>query len=202
MSSSPTTSDKIHFPTHLSPIGIYFAVVPGLVVVFAAATLLTTRMPIVLMILIGAVAACCVALLKQAIDEMGAVTIEWSNQGVKVSRPLGSVDYAWSHIERVELYDPSATFGDNGRHEEKRSAIGLYIHDPAKKNRPSGDLPDVMLISRVGAAAEKIPKLSERLSNARRYGGGKDGRKIGTNAPAGKGRSGKQFRRSAAASAA
>ena len=107
--------------------------------------------------------------------------------------------YNWSNIERVELYDPGATFGDFGRHAESRSAIGLFIRDPAKTNRQLGDLPDVMLISRVGAAAEKIPKLSERLSNARRYGGGKDSRKIGSSAPAGKGRTAKQFRRSAAA---
>lgn len=199
MPTSAQTTDKIQFPTHASPIGIYFASVSSLTIVFAVGTLVTARLPIILMLLLVAVAACCVALLKQAIDEMSAVSIEWSNQGVTVGRLLGTVNYTWSHIERVELFDPGATFGDNGRHEEKRTAIGLYIQDPAKKNRPSGDLPDVMLISRVGAAAEKIPKLAERLSNARRYGGGKDGRKIGTSAPAGKGRSSKQFRRSAAA---
>ena len=209
MSASPPTTDKVDFPTCVSPIGIYFAVVASLIIVFAASTFLTTKLPIVLMLLLVTVVACCFALLKTAIDEMGAVTIEWSNQGVTVRRLMGSVSYYWSHVERVDLYDPGATFGDNGRHAENRSAIGLFIRDPAKPNRPSGDLPDLMLISRVGDAAEKIPKLSERLSNSKRYGGGRDGRKIGSAAqrsaapaaPA-KARSSKQFRRSAASKVA
>ena len=202
MATSTPTTEQLVFPTHVSPIGVYFAVVSSLGIAFAIATISTSRLPIVLMVLLFAVVCCCVALLKNAIDEMGAVTIEWSSQGVTVRRLLGSVSYYWSHIERVDLYDPGATFGDNGRHEEKRMAIGLFIRDPAKVNRAPGDLPDVMLVSRVGAAAEKIPKLSERLSNAKRYGGGKDGRKIGGTVPAGNGRSPKQFRRSAAAKAA
>ncbi len=197
MSSSPSTPEQIQFPTRFSPIGVYFAVVSSLTITFALATFLSTRLPLPLMGLLLAVIGCCVVLLRNSIEEMGSVTIEWSSQGVTCRRPLGSVSYYWSHIERVELYDPGATFGDFGRHEDGRSAIGLFLRNPANANKPASDVPDVMLISRVGEAAEKIPKLAERLSNAKRYGGGKDARKIGVNAPVVSPRSSKQFRRSA-----
>jgi|LNFM01.1.fsa_nt_gb hypothetical protein len=200
MSATPTTPEQILFPTRISPIGVFFVIVSSLTIAFALVTFLSTRLPIPLMVLLFAVVGCCAVLLRNAIEEMAAVTIEWSSQGVTCRRLLGSVSYYWSHIERVELYDPGATFGDFGRHEGGRSAIGLYLRDAAKANKPASDVPDVMLVSRVGEAAEKIPKLADRLSNAKRFGGGRDSRKIGGVAPAASPpRAGKQFRRSAAA---
>lgn len=185
MSQASTPSvDKIVFPASYAPIGIFFAVVPILVVLGIAACLVFVRLPILVMLPLLAVAGCCVVLAKEAIDEMGQVTVEWSAQGLTVHRVLGSVSYYWSHMEGVEGYDPGATFGDFGRHEEKRQAIGLFIRDPNRKARDAGAPPDVMVVSRAGDAGEKIPKLVERIAHARRYGGGKDARKFGAAPPA------------------
>ena len=198
-SSTPPSNDTVTFPLHLSPIGIFFTIVPALVIATAAYCFMIYKLPIVLMLLMIAVSGCCAALIKAAIEEMGPVTVEWSTQGVTVRGVLGAMSYYWSHIERVETYDPGATFGDRGRHEEQRVAIGLFIRKPAKKNVVGDDVPDIMIISRAGEAGEKIPKLAERLSNARRYGG-KDTRKIGGQ-PANS-RQARQFRRTASATAA
>ncbi len=204
-SSTPPTSDKVVFPPSFSPIGIFFVVVPSLVVLGIVACLVFQRLPILVMLPLLAVAGCCVVLAKEAIDEMGKVTIEWSPQGLTVHRTLGSVSYYWSHMEGVEGYDPGATFGDFGRHEEKRAAIGLFIRDPNRKARDAGAMPDVMIVSRAGAEGEKIPKLVERIAHARRYGGGKGSRKFGAAAPANvaskptaKSKSARSFRRAAA----
>ncbi len=183
-SNTPPSADKVVFPRSISPIGVYFVVVPSVVVLGIAACLVFQRLPILVMLPLLAVAGCCMALVKESIDEMGQVTVEWTSQGLTVHRTLGSVSYYWSHMEGVEMYDPGATFGDFGRHEEKRAAIGLFIRDPNRKARDAGAMPDVMIVSRAGDEGDKIPKVVERLAHARRYGGGKEARKFGAAAPA------------------
>jgi hypothetical protein len=201
MAANTPHSETVEFPHHPSPIGVFFVVVPTLVVVFGAIVIASYRLPWIMYILVATVMGCAAVLAKTAIDEIGKVKIEWSAQGVTVHRILGSESFYWSHVERVELLDPGATFGDNGRHDEGRSAIGIFIRDPQRKDRPLSDTPDAMLVSRVGEQAGKIPKLAERLANAKRFGGGKDGRKLGGSAPSQPGRAAKQFRRTASAAA-
>ncbi len=206
MSGSAANTDQMVFPAHPSPIGIFFVAVPGLIIVFIGVCFSIYVLPLILKILLLPVLGSCIYAVKNALDEMGQVTLEWSGQGLTVHRILGSDSYYWSHVEGVELYDPGATFGDLGRHEEKRQAIGLFVRDPARKQRPHGSPPDVMVVSRAGEAADKIPKLVERLSNAKRFGGGKDARKLGAAAatdskgkPAKSSKSSKAFRRTSAA---
>jgi hypothetical protein len=201
MSQASTPAvDKVVFPASFAPIGIFFVVVPALVVIGIAACLMFHSLPIFVIMPLLAVAGCCVYLVKEAIDEMGPVTVQWSTQGLTVHKALGSVSYYWSHMEAVEGYDPGATFGDFGRHEEKRQAIGLFLRDPNRKSRDAGALPDVMIVSRAGEAGENIAKVVERLAHARRYGGGKDARKFGaaqSNSAAGA-KPARAFRRAAA----
>ena len=201
MPGSTPASEKIAFPARFSPIGAFFVVVTGGIVVCSALAMLGHRVPVLLMLLIVGVMACCLKLLKEAVEDMGDVTIEWSSQGLDVHRLTGSSSYSWSQIDGVELFDPGGTFGDHGRHEEKRAAIGLYLRDPERKQRPA--LPDVMVVSRAGEAADKIPKLCERLSHAKRFAGGKDARRLGGHAASPvAGRAVKSFRRTATAASA
>ena len=195
--STPAT-EQVEFATRVSPIGIFFGVVSASVVVCAAITMASHKPPVLLMLLMMGVMGCCIKLLKNAIEDMGQVTIEWSSQALVVHRLTGNSSYSWSQIDSVKLFDPGATFGDHGRHEEKRAAIGLYLRDPERKQLP--DLPDVMVVSRAGEDAEKIAKLCERLAHAKRFAGGKEVRRVGAVAiPAG--RAAKSFRRTAAAPA-
>lgn len=202
MPANAQPQEQVIFPAHVSPIGIFFVVVPVLIMIFGALSLSMMRLPIVLMILLLVVMGSCAVLLKSAVEEMGQVVIDWSGQGITVKTLLASTSYYWSHIERVELYDPGATFGDKGRHEELRMAIGLYLRDPERKQRDESEPPDVMLVSRTDGSADKIPKLVERLSNAKRYGGGKDARKLGAAGSANGGRAARSFRKQANAPAA
>jgi hypothetical protein len=119
-----------------------------------------------------------------------------------VRRITGSSTYYWSQIDRIEVFDGGASFGDN---EERRAGIALYMRDPQRKvagdaPKKVGDAPpDVQLISYTGDMAAKIPKLVERLSNAKRAaGGGKDARRLGAK-PAQGNKAGKSFRRSSTA---
>lgn len=202
MTATAPTTEKMVFPAHAAPIGIFFIVVPTLVILATAACLLLQRLPFFLIMPMLAVAVSCMVLVKEAIEEMGQVTLEWSGQGLTVHRVLGSVSYYWSHVEAVESFDPGATFGDLGRHEEGRTAIGLFIRNPMRKERPIGAPPDVMLVSRTGEDGDRLPKLAERLGFVRRYGGGKEARRLGGaagEAPAKpKTKAARSFRRTAA----
>lgn len=195
MPENSKASEQIAFPMSRSPIGAFFIVVPALIIVVGAIAQITTKMPLLLRFMILAVMASCIVLLKSAIEEMCDISVEWSAQGVTVKNLFGATTYYWSQVERVELFDPGATFGDMGRHEETRHAIGLYIRNPDKQQRADGDPPDVMVVSRAGSAGDTIPKLVERLSTAKRYGGGKDARKLGGTGNANGSRSAKAFRR-------
>lgn len=200
MPDSAPKSDTLVFPMHVSPIGIFFVIVPTVVILFTGMALWTTKLPLPLIGLLLVVVASCVALAKAAIDEMGAVTIEWSGQCVTIHRVMGSETYYWSHVERIETFDPGATFGDLGRHEEKRIALGLLVCDRTKKGALAEAPPNVLLISRVNEDKERIPKLAERLGNAKRNGG-KEMRKLGGAAQAANGKSPKSFRRNSTAAA-
>lgn len=201
MTGNNPASEKIAFPPRFSPIGAFFVVVTGCVVAFSSVAMFDHKVPVLLMLLIVSVMGCCFKLLKEAVEDMGSVTVEWSSQSLEVHRLTGSSSYSWSQIDAVELFDPGATFGDHGRHEEKRAAIGVYLRDPARKQRPA--MPDVMVVSRAGEAADKIPKLCERLSHAKRFAGGKDARRLGAHvASPAAGRAAKSFRRTATAASA
>ena len=190
----------MEFPARVSPIGAFFVLVPFLSLVTIGWTIAHHRLPIYIILLLVVVAGCCGKLLKEAIEDLGPVGVEWTNQGVTVSRLLGSYSFTWSQVEKVEKHDPGATFGDFGRHEDSRAGVGLFIRNPDRKERAIDAAPDVLILSRCGADAEKVGKLAERLTHAKRFAGSKDPRRSGVG-PAGN-RSNKVFRKSATVTAA
>jgi len=199
-------SEQMVFSPAIAPIGVFFALVPAFISLAALVAIIFNSLPLSLIALLLGLVGCCTMLIKRAVGDMCQVTVEWSPQGLTIHRLFGGATYPWTHIERIEMLDPGATFADFGRHEELRAGVGLFLRDPSRKERLPGDPPDVLVLSRCGGEAERIPKLTEKLSAAKRgANGGRDIRKIGApptiGAPkqAKAGKSGKGFRRNAAA---
>ena len=188
-------TESMDFPARISPIGGFFLAVPTAIVATIVWTITFHALPIYITALLIVIAGCCVKLVKEAIEDLGQVTVEWTTQGVTVNRLIGSFAFSWSEVEK---HDPGATFGDSGRREDGRAGVGLFIRNHERgKERVSDTLPDVLIVSRCGADAERVVKLAEKLAHAKRFAGGRDPRRGGIAQPAG--RSTKAFRKTATA---
>lgn len=195
-------SERIDFPARVSPIGAFFVLIPTLILFTIGWTIVHHRMPIYIILLLLVVAGCCGKLLKEAIEDLGPVSVSWTSQGVTVNRLIGSYTFSWSQVEKVEKHDPGATFGDFGRHEDGRAGVGLFIRNPDRKDRAIDAPPDVLILSRCGSDADKVANLADRLVHAKRFAGGKDPRRGGVVPAGGANRPNKAFRKSATVTAA
>lgn len=192
-------AERADFPMRISPIGGFFLAVPALIIVVILWTIAAHPLPIYIIVLLLVIVGCCGKLVMEAIIDVGQVSVEWTSLGVTIYKPIGSCTFTWSEVEKVEKHDPGATFGDMGRHEEGRAGVGLYIRNPNRGAERERDAPpDVLIVSRCGAEAERVAKLAEKLAHAKRFAGGRDPRRGGATAASG-GRSAKAFRKTAAA---
>jgi hypothetical protein len=200
------SSENMVFPAAIAPIGVFFVVVPAAIILAAIYVLVRYNLPWIIIASLPVVIVTCGMLIKQAVSDMSEVTVEWSSQGLTVRSALGGSIYSWTELEKIELHNPGASFGDRGRADDARASIGLFVRDPSRKEREHDAPPDVTILSRSGDDVAQLPKLVERLSAMKRgNGGGKDGpRKFGAPAPAlgkaaksGKAAGAKSFRRTA-----
>lgn len=205
-STNAPASDQMVFPAAISPIGAFFVAVPAAIILTAAFVLVTHELSLIVIAVLPIVMVSCAMLIKQAVTDMCEVTVEWSSQGLTVGRITGGTAFVWTEVEKIEAHDPGVGFGDAAGG-DGRASLGLYIRNPERKEREHGEPPDLIVLSRAGVEAEKIPKLVDRLSTAKRGAGGKQGRRFGAPPPAvgkpakgaksTKGAGGKSFRRTA-----
>lgn len=165
--SSAPTSDEIEFPMRMPPLAVFFVAVPILTIIFIVMVLVEYRMPLLLKIFLFLLGGSCIALIREAFNHLGAVTIQMSGQELIIKRMLGRSSYSWSEIEQVKLVDPGASFSDS-RHDEGRAGIGLFLRDPEKKVRAPDAEPDVILLSRSGDDAGLVIKACERIATVKR----------------------------------
>jgi hypothetical protein len=194
--TSPKSSELIEFPAQNPPIAIFFAVVPLLTLIAVAVVLLTNKFPLYLVGLLLVVAGGCAFLVKLALEGLGPVTLEMTQQELVVKRMLGASSYPWSNIESVKAFNPGPTFSNSGRGEDSHAGLGLFLRNQAKGARDVDAEPDVLLVSVPSGDADKITKACNRLELARRKALGNvnsDPRRGGAGKPT------KGFRRPAAA---
>lgn len=191
--ASTNSKDKIFFPGTNRPIAFFFVIVPVLTTIVAGTCVYKYKLPIALIGLLLLLIVCCGLLAKAALSSLGDTTIELSAQEIKVQRLVGSASYNWSDIESVKLVDPGVTFCDNSQEGDKRAGIGLILRKADRKEAPSDDNPDVLVVVRAGEDVLKVTKAFERINAMKRGGGtGARGGKPGASPQ-------KAFRKTAAA---
>ena len=195
--ATKTATEEIEFPAQNSPLAILFVVVSLLTLVVTVYVLAKVKLPTYLFGPLVVVAGSCAVLAKLALEGLGAITLEITQQELVIKRMIGSSSYSWSDIESVKLFDPGATFANGGRGAEAYIGIGLFMRKADKKERdPSAD-PDVLVAAFTSAEADIVSKACNRLDLARRRsmnGGGNDAKR-----GPGLGKPVKGFRRPAAA---
>ncbi len=190
--ASTNSKDRIFFPGTNRPIAFFFVIVPVVTTIVAGICVYKYKLPIALIGLILLLIGSCVVLAKAALFSLGDTTIELTAQELKVQRLIGSASYNWSDIESVKLIDPGVTFCDNALEDEKRAGIGLILRKTDRKEAPSDDTPDVLVVVRAGDDVLKVTKAFERINAMKRGGSGARGGKPGASPQ-------KAFRKTAAA---
>ncbi|MGE0628075.1 MAG: hypothetical protein AB7O43_09655 [Hyphomicrobiaceae bacterium] len=172
-------AEAIVFARGFAAMPTFFAVVPVLLLLVIGVNVATNRLPLPLIGLLLMAGACCIVWVSEAVNHLGDVTVELTDQELRVRRLFGSSSYAWSSIDEVRLVNPGPTLSDTSRAADGRAGIGVFLRTSTKAQRNENAEPDVVLVSGAADKAEQIIKAADRIALfQRRIGSGRGTKRV------------------------